>query len=126
MRAALRRVRHLVVKELIELRQDPRLFGILILAPIIQLFVLGAASFALATAGGVLFAKLMNLFSSDKINPIIGCAGVSAVPDSARVAQMVAAEEDPTNFVIMHAMAPNVAGVIGSAIAAGVLLAALR
>ena len=92
----------------------------------IKIFVLGAASFALATAGGVLFAKLMNVFSDDKINPIIGCAGVSAVPDSARVAQMVAAEEDPTNFVIMHAMAPNVAGVIGSAIAAGVLLAALR
>ena len=92
----------------------------------IKIFVLGAASFAIATAGGVLFAKLMNVFSHDKINPIIGCAGVSAVPDSARVAQMVAAEEDPTNFVIMHAMAPNVAGVIGSAIAAGVLLAALR
>lgn len=92
----------------------------------IQIFVLGAASFAIATAGGVLFAKLMNVFSHDKINPIIGCAGVSAVPDSARVAQLVAAEEDPTNFVIMHAMAPNVAGVIGSAIAAGVLLAALR
>ncbi len=92
----------------------------------IKIFVLGAASFALATAGGVFFAKLMNVFSHDKINPIIGCAGVSAVPDSARVAQMVAAEEDPTNFVIMHAMAPNVAGVIGSAIAAGVLLAALR
>ncbi len=92
----------------------------------IKIFVLGAASFAIATAGGVLFAKLMNVFSDDKINPIIGCAGVSAVPDSARVAQLVAAEEDPTNFVIMHAMAPNVAGVIGSAIAAGVLLAALR
>lgn len=92
----------------------------------IKIFVLGAASFAVATAGGVLFAKLMNVFSTDKINPIIGCAGVSAVPDSARVAQLVAAEEDPTNFVIMHAMAPNVAGVIGSAIAAGVLLAALR
>ena len=92
----------------------------------IKIFVLGAASFAIATAGGVLFAKLMNVFSNDKINPIIGCAGVSAVPDSARVAQIVAAEEDPTNFVIMHAMAPNVAGVIGSAIAAGVLLAALR
>lgn len=92
----------------------------------IKIFALGAASFAVATAGGVLFAKLMNVFSTEKINPIIGCAGVSAVPDSARVAQLVAAEEDPTNFVIMHAMAPNVAGVIGSAIAAGVLLAALR
>ncbi len=92
----------------------------------IKIFVLGAASFALATAGGVLFAKLMNLFSHDKVNPVIGAAGVSAVPDSARVAQLVASREDPTNFVLMHAMAPNVAGVIGSAVAAGVLLAALR
>jgi carboxybiotin decarboxylase len=92
----------------------------------IQIFVLGAASFALATAGGVLFAKLMNLFSHDKVNPVIGAAGVSAVPDSARVAQLMASREDPTNFVLMHAMAPNVAGVIGSAVAAGVLLAALR
>ena len=92
----------------------------------IKIFALGAFSFGIATAGGVLFAKLMNLFSREKINPIIGCAGVSAVPDSARVAQLVAAEEDPQNFVIMHAMAPNVAGVIGSAVAAGVLLAALQ
>lgn len=92
----------------------------------LRIFALGAGSFALATAGGVLFAKLMNLLWREKINPIIGCAGVSAVPDSARVAQLVAAEEDPSNFVIMHAMAPNVAGVIGSAVAAGVLLAALR
>jgi len=92
----------------------------------LKIFALGAASFAIATAGGVLFAKAMNLVSREKINPIIGCAGVSAVPDSARVAQLVAAEEDPQNFVIMHAMAPNVAGVIGSAVAAGVLLAALR
>ncbi len=92
----------------------------------LKIFALGAASFAIATAGGVLFAKAMNLVAKEKINPIIGCAGVSAVPDSARVAQLVAAEEDPQNFVIMHAMAPNVAGVIGSAVAAGVLLAALR
>ena len=92
----------------------------------IKIFALGAIAFGIATAAGVLFAKLMNLFSREKINPIIGCAGVSAVPDSARVAQMIAAEEDPQNFVIMHAMAPNVAGVIGSAVAAGVLLAALQ
>ncbi|MCL4836764.1 MAG: sodium ion-translocating decarboxylase subunit beta [Thermoanaerobaculia bacterium] len=92
----------------------------------IKIFALGAFSFGIATAAGVLFAKLMNVFSREKINPIIGCAGVSAVPDSARVAQLVAAEEDPQNFVIMHAMAPNVAGVIGSAVAAGVLLAALQ
>ncbi|NJN63960.1 MAG: sodium ion-translocating decarboxylase subunit beta [Acidobacteria bacterium] len=91
----------------------------------IKIFALGAASFAVATASGVLFARFMNLFLADKINPIIGAAGVSAVPDSARVAQMVGAKEDPTNFLIMHAMAPNVAGVVGSAIAAGVLLATL-
>ena len=88
----------------------------------IMIFVLGAVSFAVATASGVLFAKLMNVLSKDKINPIIGAAGVSAVPDSARVCQMVGAKEDPQNFLIMHAMAPNVAGVIGSAVAAGVFL----
>lgn len=89
------------------------------------IFGLGAASFAVATASGVLFAKLMNLFLTDKINPIIGAAGVSAVPDSARVCQMLGAQEDPNNFLIMHAMAPNVAGVIGSAVAAGVFLSTL-
>ncbi len=87
----------------------------------LKIFALGAASFAVATAAGVLFAKAMNLFTKNKINPLIGAAGVSAVPDSARVAQMVGAREDPTNFLLMHAMGPNVAGVIGSAIAAGVL-----
>lgn len=91
----------------------------------IKIFVLGAASFAVATAAGILFAKGMNLFAKDKINPIIGAAGVSAVPDSARVCQMVGAKEDPQNFLIMHAMAPNVAGVIGSAVAAGVFLSSL-
>ncbi len=92
----------------------------------VMIFALGAASFCVATACGVLFAKAMNLFTTDKINPIIGAAGVSAVPDSARVCQMEGAREDPQNFLIMHAMAPNVAGVIGSAVAAGVLLATLR
>ncbi|MFH2001459.1 MAG: sodium ion-translocating decarboxylase subunit beta [Planctomycetota bacterium] len=91
----------------------------------VKIFGLGAFSFAVATAAGVLFAKAMNLVFKDKINPIIGAAGVSAVPDSARVCQMVGAREDPQNFLIMHAMAPNVAGVIGSAVAAGVLLATL-
>jgi sodium ion-translocating decarboxylase beta subunit len=91
----------------------------------IKIFLLGAASFAVATAAGVLFAKLMNMVTRDPINPVIGAAGVSAVPDSARVCQMVCAHEDPENFVIMHAMAPNVAGVIGSAVAAGVFLATL-
>ncbi len=87
----------------------------------LKIFALGALSFAIATAAGVIFAKTMNLFTQSKINPLIGAAGVSAVPDSARVAQMVGAKEDPTNFLLMHAMGPNVAGVIGSAIAAGVL-----
>jgi oxaloacetate decarboxylase beta subunit len=89
------------------------------------IFGLGALSFAIATAAGVLFAKLMNLFLKDKINPLIGAAGVSAVPDSARVVQMVGQKEDPHNFLLMHAMAPNVAGVIGSAVAAGVLWSVL-
>ncbi len=89
----------------------------------ISIFALGAASFSVATAAGLIFAKLMNLFLSEenKVNPLVGAAGVSAVPDSARVVQMVGQKEDPTNFLLMHAMAPNVAGVIGSAIAAGVL-----
>lgn len=91
----------------------------------LQIFALGAVSFAVATAGGLLFAKLMNLLLKEKINPLIGAAGVSAVPDSARVVQMVGQQEDPHNFLLMHAMAPNVAGVIGSAVAAGVLWAVL-
>ena len=91
----------------------------------LQIFGLGALSFAIATAGGVLFAKLMNLFLKEKINPLVGAAGVSAVPDSARVVQMVGQQEDPHNFLLMHAMAPNVAGVVGSAIAAGVLWSVL-
>lgn len=89
------------------------------------IFGLGALSFAIATAGGVLFAKLMNLFLREKINPLIGAAGVSAVPDSARVVQMVGQKEDSHNFLLMHAMAPNVAGVIGSAICAGILWSVL-
>jgi carboxybiotin decarboxylase len=89
------------------------------------IFGLGAVSFAVATAGGLLFAKFMNLFLTEKINPLVGAAGVSAVPDSARVVQMVGQQEDPHNMLLMHAMAPNVAGVIGSAIAAGVLWSVL-
>jgi sodium ion-translocating decarboxylase beta subunit len=87
----------------------------------LMIFGLGAFSFAIATASGVIFAKIMNLFSKNKVNPLIGAAGVSAVPDSARVAQMVGQEEDHQNFLLMHAMGPNVAGVIGSAMAAGIL-----
>jgi sodium ion-translocating decarboxylase beta subunit len=93
----------------------------------IFIFVLGAISFIIATAGGLIFAKVMNLFlrDDDKINPLVGAAGVSAVPDSARVVQSVGLREDPNNHLLMHAMAPNVAGVIGSAVAAGILLSFL-
>ncbi|HKL81355.1 MAG TPA: sodium ion-translocating decarboxylase subunit beta [Desulfobacter sp.] len=87
----------------------------------VKIFVLGALSFSIATACGLLFAKFMNLFLKKKINPLLGAAGVSAVPDSARVVHVVGQREDPSNFLLMHAMAPNVSGVIGSAIAAGVL-----
>ncbi len=88
----------------------------------VLIFVLGCLAFGSATAGGVLFAKLMNVFSHEKVNPLIGAAGVSAVPDSARVAHMVGQAEDPGNYLLQHAMGPNVAGVIGSAIAAGIFL----
>jgi len=90
----------------------------------IKIFVLGALSFAIATAGGLLFAKFMNLFlkGENKLNPLVGAAGVSAVPDSARVVEVEGRKYDKSNHLLMHAMAPNIAGVIGSAIAAGVLL----
>lgn len=91
----------------------------------IKIFLLGAFSFAVATASGVLFAKIMNLFVKDKINPLIGNAGVSAVPAAARVSQVVGQQYDKSNYLIMHAMAPNVAGVVGSAVVAGVLLGIL-
>lgn len=90
----------------------------------IKIFALGALSFAIATFGGVIFVKIFNLFlkEGNKINPLIGNAGVSAVPDSARVSNLVGLEYDKKNFLLMHAMGPNVAGVIGSAVAAGILL----
>ena len=89
----------------------------------IKILCMGIVAFALGTAGGVLLAKLMNLFTKkNKINPLIGSAGVSAVPMAARVSQSVGQKENPANFLLMHAMGPNVAGVIGSAIAAGVLI----
>ena len=90
------------------------------------ILLLGAIAFSLGTAAGVIFAKIMNLFSKEKINPLIGAAGVSAVPMAARVANKVGQESDPGNFLLMHAMGPNVAGVIGSAVAAGVLLNMLK
>ena len=88
----------------------------------LQIFALGLGSFCVATVSGLLFAKMMNLFLKEKINPLIGAAGVSAVPDSARVVHHFALQYDKTNHLLMHAMAPNVAGVIGSAIAAGVFI----
>lgn len=93
----------------------------------IMIFALGAFSFIIASAGGVLFAKFMNIFlkPENKINPLIGSAGVSAVPDSARVSEMEGLREDKNNHLLMHAMAPNVAGVIGSAVAAGILMSFL-
>ena len=89
----------------------------------IKIVILGLIAFAFGTAGGVLFGKLMCKFSGGKLNPLIGSAGVSAVPMAARVSQKVGAEADPTNFLLMHAMGPNVAGVIGTAVAAGVFMA---
>ena len=87
------------------------------------IMAMGVVAFGMGTAGGVLLAKFMNLFLKNKINPLIGSAGVSAVPMAARVSQMVGQKENPKNFLLMHAMGPNVAGVIGSAVAAGVMLA---
>ncbi len=89
----------------------------------LAIIFVGVVAFGVGTAGGVLLAKFMNLFLKNKINPLIGSAGVSAVPMAARVSQVVGQKENPQNFLLMHAMGPNVAGVIGSAIAAGVLIA---
>jgi len=89
----------------------------------IGIICLGLLAFCIATAGGLIMAKIMNLFLKEKINPLIGSAGVSAVPMAARVANKVGMSEDPTNFLLMHAMGPNVSGVIGTAIAAGVFIA---
>ena len=91
------------------------------------ILVLGVIAFGMGTAGGVLLAKVMNFFSKDenKINPLIGSAGVSAVPMAARVSQTEGQKADPSNFLLMHAMGPNVAGVVGSAVAAGILLSFL-
>ena len=91
----------------------------------IGILILGAIAFSVGTAAGVIFGKIMNKFSKDPINPLIGAAGVSAVPMAARVVNKVGLESDPRNFLLMHAMGPNVSGVIGSAVAAGVLLKAL-
>ena len=92
-------------------------------ATTIKIVILGLVAFAFGTAAGVLFGKLLCALTHGKINPLIGSAGVSAVPMAARVSQKVGADEDPTNFLLMHAMGPNVAGVIGTAVAAGVFMA---
>lgn len=92
-------------------------------ADTLKIVVLGLVAFAVGTAGGVLFGKLMCLATKGKVNPLIGSAGVSAVPMAARVSQKVGAEADPTNFLLMHAMGPNVAGVIGTAVVAGTFMA---
>ena len=89
----------------------------------IKIVILGLVAFAFGTAAGVLFGKLMCIATKGKVNPLIGSAGVSAVPMAARVSQKVGAEADPTNFLLMHAMGPNVAGVIGTAVAAGTFMA---
>ncbi len=91
----------------------------------IKIILLGVVAFSFGTAGGVIIAKILNIFSKNKVNPLIGSAGVSAVPMAARVSQVVGQKENPANFLLMHAMGPNVAGVIGSAIAAGVLISLL-
>jgi len=90
---------------------------------VIFVFIMGLVAFAFSTAAGIMLAKLMNIFAKEKINPLIGSAGVSAVPMAARVSQVEGAKADPKNFLLMHAMGPNVAGVIGTVIAAGVFLA---
>ncbi len=92
----------------------------------IGVFILGIVAFVFATAGGVLIAKLMNLFTKNKVNPLIGAAGVSAVPMAARVVHNMGTEANPQNYLLMHAMGPNVAGVIGTAVAAGAFIAAIK
>jgi len=93
---------------------------------VLGIVFLGLFAFSVGTAFGVIFGKILYWVTGGKVNPLIGSAGVSAVPMAARVSQVVGAKEDPTNFLLMHAMGPNVAGVIGSAVAAGVLLSVLR
>lgn len=92
----------------------------------IFIFILGVVAFVFATAGGVVIAKIMNLFTKNKVNPLIGAAGVSAVPMAARVVHVMGAQANPQNYLLMHAMGPNVAGVIGTAVAAGAFILSLK
>lgn len=128
-----------VVKQLVETASNALMYIVVILLGIsvgattsaeaflntntIKIVALGLVAFAIGTAAGILFGKLLCKLTGGKVNPLIGSAGVSAVPMSARVSQKVGAEEDPTNFLLMHAMGPNVAGVIGTAVAAGTFMA---
>ena len=100
----------------------------IVVATLVLLFIvaLGLIAFCFGTAGGVLFGKIMCWATHGKVNPLIGSAGVSAVPMAARVSQKVGQQENPQNFLLMHAMGPNVAGVIGSAVAAGILINMLK
>ena len=91
----------------------------------LSILALGVVAFGFSTAAGVVMAKIMNLFLKDKINPLIGSAGVSAVPMAARVSQIEGQKADPSNFLLMHAMGPNVAGVIGTALVAGYFIATI-
>ena len=93
---------------------------------VIFIFILGLIAFMISTASGILLAKLMNLFTKNKINPLIGAAGVSAVPMAARVVQKIGAEADKKNYLLMFAMGPNISGVIGTVIAAGIFLTMLK
>jgi carboxybiotin decarboxylase len=92
----------------------------------IEILVLGLVAFMVGTASGVIGAKIMNLFLREKINPLLGSAGIASVPIAARVAHMVALEDDPENFLIYHAMGPNLAGVFGTALSGGIMLALLK
>jgi oxaloacetate decarboxylase beta subunit len=89
---------------------------------VLKIYLLGLVAFSFSTAGGVLFAKLMNLFVEEPINPLLGSAGVSAVPMAARVSQRLGTEANPKCYILMHAMGPNVAGVIGTVVAAGIFI----
>ncbi|MGB0184963.1 MAG: sodium ion-translocating decarboxylase subunit beta, partial [Opitutales bacterium] len=99
--------------------------AVFLTAQTLGILALGVLAFAVATASGIIMAKVMNLFSHRKINPLIGSAGVSAVPMAARVSQVEGQRADPTNFLLMHAMGPNVAGVIGTALVAGFFMTVL-
>ena len=113
-----------IVTILLGVTVGSKALGTMFLKPdTLYVIALGLFAFCFGTVGGLLTAKVINLFSKKKINPLIGSAGVSAVPMAARVSQKVGQEVDPENYLLMHAMGPNVAGVIGSSIAAGVLLA---